>query len=378
MSENLAVFSSAAFKDIVQDLRDLMSQSNLAFLFGAGCSFKAGLPLMLGLTEEVLKNKSLSDKTMVILNSVKEYFSGSANSTIEDYMSEVVDHLSIAERRAVRGATRGTITVENNEITVIELAKALDDIKQAVAQIICEKDVDIVHHQHFVRSVHGSLQAGKPGRIVDYFVLNYDTLLEDALGLEKVDYVDGFAGAATGWWDPSVFQNEGVAARVFKIHGSIEWCLLEGDPLPRKVRAGIKRNATRKNVLIYPASTKYQETQRDPFAQLMQNMRISLRPTEREEVVLAICGYSFSDPHINLEIENALQLSAGRLTVAAFIGDTALCGTLLKWMDNPIIREQIRVYTGNAFLHGDKVIKSDNELSWWKFEVLARLLGGER
>lgn len=375
---DLAVFSSAEFKDSVQDLRDLLSQNRLAFLLGAGCSSKAGLPLMPGLTEEVLGNDALIGKTKDILTSIRDLFSGSANATIEDYMSELVDHLSIADRRTMRGAVQSKIEIGGNEFPAGELTSALDETKRAVARIISEKKVDVSHHQQFVKSIHSSLQAGKTGRKVDYFVLNYDTLLEDALGLERIDYVDGFAGAATGWWEPSVFNKERAAARVFKVHGSIDWCLLEGDPLPRRIREGIKPDMGRNYVLIYPAATKYQETQRDPFAQLLQTMRDGLRPNEGEEIVLAICGYSFGDSHIDLEIENALYQSGGRLTVAAFVGDDEPKGILKKWIGTSIIAEQIRVYTNKAFLHADTSIRTDKDLPWWKLEVLARLLGGER
>ena len=68
MNENLEVFSSAEFKDITQDLRDLLSQSRLAILLGAGCSYKAGLPLMPELTDEVFSHESLSHKTKDILH----------------------------------------------------------------------------------------------------------------------------------------------------------------------------------------------------------------------------------------------------------------------------------------------------------------------
>ena len=82
MSESLALFSSPEFKDLVQDLRDLLSQSQLAFLLGAGCSCKAGLPLMSKLTEEVLGHGELSDETRRPLNSIRDAFSGADNATI--------------------------------------------------------------------------------------------------------------------------------------------------------------------------------------------------------------------------------------------------------------------------------------------------------
>jgi hypothetical protein len=229
-----------------------------------------------------------------------------------------------------------------------------------------------------VRAIHSSLQAGKTGRNVDYFVLNYDTLIEDALGLERVRCFDGFTGSSTGWWEPSTFHTKEKGARVFKVHGSIDWCLLENDALPRRVRPGIKTESANNHVLIYPAATKYQETQRDPFAQLLSHMRQSLCPQEGKELVLAICGYSFGDSHIDLEIENALQQSEGRLTIAAFSSTDEPEGKLEEWLKDATISDQIRVYANKGYFHGNERVTMDKAIPWWKFEVLSRLLGGER
>jgi hypothetical protein len=378
MSEDLTLFSSPELKDVVQDMRELLSQSRLAFLLGAGCSKKAGLPLMPELTKEVLVYDKIGEETKKLLDTVRKLFSGAEDATIEDFMSEIVDLLSIAERRTQRGATQSKISVGDQERSSAELQDALDEIKQAVSSSIGGKEVDATTHQQFIRAIHSSLQAGKADRGVDYFILNYDTLIEDALGLERVVYFDGFTGAATGWWDPSTFRTDGKAARVFKIHGSIDWCLLKDDPLPRRIRSGIKTESAKKHVLIYPAATKYQETQRDPFAQMLNYMRQSLRPDERKEMVLAICGYSFGDSHIDLEIENALHESKERLAIAAFVETDEPQGKLKKWLADPAISEQIRVYAKKGFFHGDKKIKLDDEIPWWKFEILSSLLGGER
>lgn len=376
----LALFSSPKLKDIVLDIRELFSQSHLAFLIGAGCSKKAGLPLMPQLTDEVLGHEKIGVETKKLLDKVRELFSGAESATIEDYMSEIVDLLSIAERRARCGATQSKVFVGDQEIDAVELNNVLDEIKQAISSSIGGREVDVTTHQQFVRVIHSSLQAGKAGRGVDYFILNYDTLMEDALGLERVIYFDGFSGAATGWWDPSTFNSKPdvKATRVFKIHGSIDWCLLEGDNIPRRIRSGTKTESSKDHVLIYPAATKYQETQRDPFAQMLYLMRQSLCPSEGKEMVLAICGYSFGDSHIDLEIENALFRSEGRLTIAAFVSVDEPEGKLRDWLSNSTISEQIRVYTNKGFFHGAKTLMLDDDIPWWKFEILAKLLGGER
>jgi len=255
MSDDLAVFSTPEFKGIVQDMRDLLSQSRLAFLIGAGCSKIAGLPLMEQLTEDVLGHEKIGEETRQLLGKVRELFSGAQSATIEDYMSEIVDLLSIAERRTQRGATQSKVSVGDQVREATELQVALNEIKQAISSAIGDKEVDSTMHQQFVRAIHRSLQAGKDSRGVDYFILNYDTLIEDALGLERVNYCDGFIGAATGWWEPNTFNTDGKATRVFKIHGSIDWCLLEGDSLPRRIRSGIKTEAAKNHILIYPAAT---------------------------------------------------------------------------------------------------------------------------
>lgn len=378
MSDDLTLFSSPDLKDVVQDMRELLSQSRLAFLLGAGCSKKAGLPLMPQLTDEVLEHEKIGLETKKLLDKVRDLFSGAGSATIENYMSEIVDLLSIAERRSQCGAAHSKVSVGDQNKDATELQTALDEIKQAVSSSIGDKKVDVSTHQQFVRAIHSSLQAGKVGRVADYFILNYDTLIEDALGLEQVVYSDGFIGAATGWWEPSVFWADGMAARVFKIHGSIDWCLLEGDSLPRRIRSGIKTESARNHVLIYPAATKYQETQRDPFAQMLSHLRQSICPGEGSEMVLAICGYSFGDTHIDLEIENALFRSEGRLTIAAFVGTDKPEGKLREWLLHPEISEQIRVYAKKGFFHGYKKLELDDEVPWWKFEIIARLLGGER
>jgi hypothetical protein len=166
------------------------------------------------LTKEVLVHDKIGEETKKLLDTVSKLFSGAEDATIEDFMSEIVDLLSIAERRTQRGATQSKVSVGDQEGSSAELQDALGEIKQAVSSSIGEKEVDVTTHQQFVRAIHSSLQSGKAGRGVDYFVLNYDTLIEDALGLERVVYFDGFTGAATGWWEPSTFRTDGKATRV--------------------------------------------------------------------------------------------------------------------------------------------------------------------
>ena len=206
-------------------------------------------------------------------------------------------------------------------------------------------------------------------------------MIEDVLALERLSYSDGFSGGATAWWDDDVFNHDGIHARVFKIHGSIDWVQLEDDPLPRRIRLSGKNFSginPKDKVIIWPAATKYQESQKDPYAQILAIMRDAFRPAVHSETVLAVCGYRFGDSHINIEIDRALRESEGRLTVLIFTENDHPIGQLKLWFDDVAVREQVRVYAKRGFYHGETVVTSETDLPWWKFEVLTRLLGGER
>jgi hypothetical protein len=262
----------------------------------------------------------------------------------------------------------------------VQLRAAADQIKLGIAKVI-EKKVSIETHRHFVRAVHRPLRPGKStsGQVVDYFVLNYDTVLEDALALERHPFSDGLDGGVTGWWSPETFDRSELAARVYKLHGSINWCEFSDDPLPRRVAASLDiEMGNNRRVLIWPASTKYRETQLDPFAQLWERARRVLRPSRGSQCVLVVCGYRFGDTHVNLELDRALRESAGDLTIVVFTFENEPTGQLEKWCNDAAVKGQVLIFANRGFFHGAESERATNDLLWWKFENLARLLGGER
>ena len=355
------------------------SSSALAFLIGAGCSRCAGLPLTNELTGRVLGDTETDCLSKGILAAVKEKFAGGVSANIEDYLSEIVDMLAITERRAERGVEENTVAVGNVSYTAEQLRRASSQIKRAIASAI-EKKVSIATHQRFVTSIHRPLRVGRQGlsRPVDYLVLNYDTIIEDSLAMARIPYADGLSGGATAWWDTNAFDVDGVSARVIKLHGSIDWYQFPDDPLPRRIGSSIKiEDLEDIPLLIWPSSTKYQEAQRDPFAQLLSRARTALRPNAGAQRLLVICGYSFGDRHINLEIDRALQESGGNLTIAAFTDQNEPTGQLKEWRENSLVRYQVLVFAKRGFYHGDDENASTEDLPWWKFENLTRILNGD-
>ena len=380
-SDDLSPLKLKPFSEAVSKLEELMTQKGRAFLLGAGCSKCAGLPLTAELTSKALASDALDATTKKILKAIEANFQGAKYANIEDYLSELVDLMAIADRRRIRGANKKDIDLGGVKYTAELFENAIEQIKRGIAATLDINPVSVETHVKFVKAIHRAIRPGKlaGSYCVEYLVLNYDTLIEDSLAFQKVPFADGLSGGVTGWWDCETFADKGLMARVLKLHGSINWLELEEDPLPRRIpknMGGI--TLTGQRILIWPASTKYRETQRDPYAQLASQARTALRPPDGQQRVLAVCGYSFGDSHINDELDSALYESAGRLTVVVFSSEAGLTGILKKWNEDPAVSEQVLIYGKSGFWHGDTVEESTTDLPWWKFENITRLLGGER
>lgn len=379
--DDLSILRDKPFSEAVEKLEGLLNQRRRAFLIGAGCSKCAGLPLVSELMERVTQSERLNETSHEILSGIRAGFDGATQTShIEDYLSELVDLLAIAERRANRGVSEAQVLVNGTPYAKDQLQTASDQIKQAIAETI-RRDVTIDTHREFVRAVHKPLRVGKdtPIASVDYLVLNYDTLLEDALAVERIPFSDGIDGGATGWWNPDTFDREALEARVLKLHGSINWSRLNGEFYPRRIAPNLHiRGGQDKGILIWPATTKYRETQIDPFAQLAKRAREVMCPINGSQRVLVICGYAFGDAHINFEIHEALHKSSRDLTVVVFSGEHEPNGCLKRWNQSTHIRDQVLIFTKRGFFHGAHVESSRRDLPWWKFETVVRLLKGER
>lgn len=382
--DDLNVVLDAPFREPLDKFLDeFMGHSGRVFLIGAGCSKCAGLPLMEELTQKVLDEVASDPTTSKILKGIQAGFSGAKRSDIEDYLSEIIDFLAVSERREQCEATDTKILIQRKKYSGQQLREATEKIKQTIANIITcgGEEVDISVHRKFVKAVHRPTRPGKTNNFdrVDYLCLNYDTLLEDSMALEKIPFSDGLEGGVTGWWNPAVFKRNDLSSKIFKLHGSINWCEFDNDPLPRRIPDNINvQHEDDRRILIWPASTKYRETQRDPYAQLAELGRESIRVASGSQKILITCGYGFADSHINLEIDRALHESEGRLTVVAFTSDNEPQGVLKEWLEDLSITEQVLIFANRGFFHGPTCARSDTDLPWWKFENLTRLLEGER
>ena len=256
--------------------------------------------------------------------------------------------------------------------------------------IIGNKDkpiVDISQHRDFIKTIFHVNRAGvttlRPH--VRFFTTNYDTLLEDALSFEQIECIDGFSGGAIGYWNANAFKQKlsGPGAILHKLHGSIDWHF-DGDQNLLKCRDGIYKRSELGNALVYPQQTKFLATQRDPFSQLFKQFRECL--LSRQDQVLAICGYSFGDEHINLEIQNSLNRIDNKTTVICFVKEPENIDTglpqippvLEEWLNESSWSNRIFVLTDRGLYWGSTVnihpAPEESPHGEWTFKGVTELL----
>ncbi len=322
-----------------------------------------------------------------------------ASAHIEHVLSQLGDFITLAERSkdqtiAIAGADHG-----------LDALRALHgDIRDAIREVIRrgfhpamgedapkiaedgEHVVTVDFHRWFIRTLFVARdKAGRPMRPIHFFTLNYDTLVEDALALERISFADGFSGGAMAYWSPeTAFAEAGaggrVAANLVKLHGSIDWHA-EANGSVIRCREGCGYPERAGNVLIYPQATKYVATQRDPFASLFERLRNVLRSPS--PMVFAICGYSFGDEHVDLQIEEAMDRPDCKTVLIAFVQEIeadsnhTLPRRLDEWLKTKTWANRIFVLTDRGLYHGStsNLSQTVEKYDWWTFEGVTRFLG---
>ncbi|MGV1784390.1 MULTISPECIES: SIR2 family protein [Agrobacterium] len=367
------------------------------WLTGAGISYSAGLPLMYPLTDRVfylLEKNPEDSEAFELVKAVRDDLPG--NLHIEHVLSHFGDLVALAER-----AKDASAFVDGHRVHKTKLQAAHHTILRHIRDILrwgyipasgtlAEQEgkpgkpiVKIEHHRRFVRALYRVNRAGLDERreAIQFITTNYDTLIEDALALELVPYVDGFSGGAIAGWDEQSLQLVAgvsiIKAVITKLHGSIDW-YRSGQESGRVFRvrhddAYPDRSDANGNVVIYPQSTKYMASREDPFGFLFQRFR-GLLSAERQQV-LFVCGYSFGDDHIDAIIEHQLLHVDSKTTLVAL--SKSRTPKLKAWGESNagervFVLAEDGLYRGSAgpFFPPTATIKRD----WWSFEGTTSLL----
>lgn len=383
------------FDELLEQLQKHLDCSVQNWFLGAGVSVESNIPLMYSLTQrvEALVREKESSVCIEIYDALKKDLP--ENCHIEHILSHIGDLLALAERSFSKSSQFSGRTY--SEAQLKELYRAL--IKYIgitirygfrAADPVTAKDeqigtpefpiVEIEHHRNFLKALFGTRANLERRSRISIFTVNYDTLLEDALCLERRFTMDGFSGGSMGYWNPSeeflrAGQGDKGVCKLFKLHGSVDWYHDDKQGLIRS-RYGVKYLADPAQILLYPQATKYVETQKDPFATLFLGFRQAL--TLREDNILAICGYSFGDSHINTEIMSVLQDAGNKTTMLVFTCEKngGLSSPLCDWLANKVIAEKIFVATQKGLYNGSPKCEgyTDGDLRWWSFSGLTEFL----
>lgn len=379
----------------VETIDNLLNESRQMWLLGAGISREAGIPLMYPLTNRVQALLTDSHQT-----DYKQILSDlTPNSHVEHVLSHLGDLIAIANRTREQ-----KFQIGKSDRNVSELGLLHDAIKAAIRETVQwgfleKKDLEpevgdssnpivrISDHQQFISAIFSKRRAGFDRRpSVPFFILNYDTLIEDALALNKITYSDGFSGGAMAFWNPDEASHcfdqpfKGpFNAKVYKLHGSVDWFVSNEDVVVRRKEITTYSTESGDKLLIYPQATKYLLSQRDPFAKMFSAFRNGLH--EVENTVLCICGYSFGDDHVNEEIERAMRQRNNSLTIIAFLSQSKsgqLPLTIQSWLSEKNSSWNNRIWVAGKFDIFHKsltpVYTTSKEMKWWSFSGLTDFL----
>ena len=281
-------------------LRQTLSQGRrpVALLLGAGCPASVKnhgeplIPAIGGLTEMVRSKMAASDRAdswAVLADQL------APDADIEVILNHVRSLRAVAGDDEVRG-------LKSTELESLE-ADVCSLIAEAASVRLTTRDSPF----HKVASWIGSIERLYPAEV---FTPNYDLLIEQAFEETHVPYFDGFVGTVNPFFDLHAIETDELPsrwARLWKIHGSINWALGEDRLIYRKM------NITPSDArMIYPSHLKYEQSRRMPYLAFLDRLRVFLRAPS---ATLLTCGFSFRDEHLN---EVLLEGAEGNPGAAVF------------------------------------------------------------
>lgn len=213
-----------------------------------------------------------------------------------------IEHI-LTELRTLT-ARRGTSTVDGlNKARLEELDKAVCDV------VVKAVGKPLPKHRcayHRLASWIGGLQRTAP---VDVFTPNYDLLIDEAFEQQRIPHFDGFVGSREPFFDIASIEQDAIPrrwARLWKVHGSINWQRRDDGTVFRAQGPADKGKA-----MIYPSHLKYDQSRRMPYLAMIDRMRAFFHATGSAQKfgppVLVVCGYSFSDDHLNEVLLDGLR-----------------------------------------------------------------------
>lgn len=201
-------------------------------------------------------------------------------------------------------------------------AKATDEITKLITAFVKDAETAILERVAFVDtetdlSAHAALlqKLGRRGvrkSRSKIFTTNYDLCFEEAGARHRFTFIDGFSHSLRQVYDRMFFDHDVVrrenggngspdyienVVQFYKLHGSIDWRRKGGEIVRSTGEEG-------EPVLIYPRSSKYQESFEAPYLDMIGAFQAALR---EPDTAVIVSGFGFNDDHIGRPILSAVE-----------------------------------------------------------------------
>lgn len=314
-----------------EHLQDALNAKHLSFLFGSGCSSlmrdgqQRGIPTMAPLASEFLGAAPGTDDT--------KYPSAAEREALSVYLGfdlGATEFQKNLERLMEVLYSFQFVLQRSNNSEMAKGAEAIDSLIKKVTTFVTKRcseglfsngDETIVNlYQAFYRKlIYRDRTLPRPW----VFTTNYDLFSETAMDRLGMPYCNGFSGTIERRFNPTTYRyalaeqldltNRKWAAvdsfiYLCKLHGSINWVEEGGSLFP--IREVPTTSVKSGRVMIYPTPMKQNASFGSPYSDLFREFQTRI---VREQSVLFVLGYSFSDEHVNNIIFQALTVPTFRL-----------------------------------------------------------------
>jgi hypothetical protein len=263
------------------------------------------IPDIAGLTALIAEQLTSADKANpshyeILLSQMET--DGILKPNIEIILSQIRALKQVAGKGTVKGFTEKDLTDLDGLIC------------KTISEVVDKLLPDLETPYHGLAAWAKALDRDKP---VHIFTTNYDLLTEQALEEEGCLYFDGFIGARKAFFDLGAVEDEKILhprwARLWKIHGSINWRLDGNKNIIRTYEKDDKQS-----YLIYPSHLKYDQSRKMPYLAMLDRLKdFIMSPSS----ALFIVGYSFSDDHINDIILQSLRSNPTAIIYSFLFGE---------------------------------------------------------
>lgn len=282
------------------------------FLVGAGISADAGIPISTQLNtdiyESLVRKYSEDSPQRSLFNFIvgAVYFFRGNNNQNPSEMPVNIEEIVSALRKLIRrdgefiSAFVGNWHEKISRFSMADFRQFEDELINLVVNKLDLRDVNKANYLQWFSKIHS-----KYSSTVNVFTLNHDVALENSLEKIGFHYCTGFdfnPEREMGLWNPSLFD-EANTINIHKLHGSLGW-LKESDTGQIKSKRAF--NLTDSHLMIFGVLEKV--TIEEPFFELVRRFK----DKSKQASLIVTIGYSFSDPHINSVLFDALRVEKNK------------------------------------------------------------------